>query len=164
VCSSQYGDKSHHSPLSVAVTAIVEEPLTATKMQACDRCHRRKSRCDKVRPRCGVCEKSGAECSYSDRSRDPSIRKEHVEGIERRLRQEEAKNQALSKELARMRLFESSRDRERSHPHREGVQVRRDCFKFGVSFISRDPSCPQSQGSFQGFNSWHQMLSQRYPR
>jgi hypothetical protein len=73
-------------------------------MQAArDLCLRRKSCYDKANHICGLCVKSSVECVYSDRSRDPSIRKEHVEGIERCLRQAEAKNKALSSELTRLR-------------------------------------------------------------
>jgi hypothetical protein len=96
-----------------------------TEMQAaCDRCHRRKSRCNKVKPRCGFCAKSNSECFYSDRSRDPSIRREHVQGIERRLRQEEAKNQALISEIARLKSLAASRDREDSDTPQDVIQVR----------------------------------------
>ncbi|KAK2739288.1 hypothetical protein FQN57_006623 [Myotisia sp. PD_48] len=69
-------------------------------MQACDRCHRRKSRCDKESPSCGSCIKAGIACSYTDRSKEPTYRKEVVERLERRLRQSEATNRALAARLA----------------------------------------------------------------
>ncbi|KUJ15965.1 uncharacterized protein LY89DRAFT_697951 [Mollisia scopiformis] len=75
--------------------------------QACDVCHRRKSRCDKRHP-CGYCQKAGVECKYTDRSREPTFRRDHVEAIERRLRQAEAKNKALSDELAKAKRNENS--------------------------------------------------------
>ncbi|KAH8807164.1 fungal-specific transcription factor domain-containing protein [Xylogone sp. PMI_703] len=72
-------------------------------MQACDLCHRRKSRCDKVRPTCGYCAKAGLICVFTDRSKEPTFRKEHVEALERKLRQAEAKNKALLSDLTRLR-------------------------------------------------------------
>lgn len=69
-------------------------------MQACDRCHRRKSRCDKQVPVCGPCNKAGVPCVYTDRSKEPTYRKEVVERLERRLKQCEATNRALASRLA----------------------------------------------------------------
>ncbi|KAK2865273.1 hypothetical protein FQN49_003745 [Arthroderma sp. PD_2] len=69
-------------------------------MQACDRCHRRKSRCDKQVPVCGPCLKASVACVYTDRSKEPTYRKEVVERLERRLRQCEATNRALAARLA----------------------------------------------------------------
>ncbi|WEW59367.1 hypothetical protein PRK78_004838 [Emydomyces testavorans] len=69
-------------------------------MQACDRCHRRKSRCDKQVPVCGSCTKAGVPCVYTDRSREPTYRREVVERLERRLKQCEATNRALAARLA----------------------------------------------------------------
>jgi hypothetical protein len=99
-------------------------PRTPSVMQAaCDRCHRRKSRCNKAKPKCGYCVKANAECYYTERSRDPSVRKEYVKGIERRLRQEEAKTQALNSELARLRSLAASRDLEDSGTPQDAIQV-----------------------------------------
>ncbi|CZR52792.1 related to transcription activator protein acu-15 [Phialocephala subalpina] len=58
-------------------------------------------------------------CTYTDRSREPTFRRDHVEAIERRLRQAEAKNKALSDELAKARRNENS-----TLGSREGVGVR----------------------------------------
>ncbi|EEP77790.1 predicted protein [Uncinocarpus reesii 1704] len=69
-------------------------------MQACDRCHRRKSRCDKQVPVCGPCLKAGVPCAYTDRSKEPTYRKEVVERLERRLKQCESTNRALAARLA----------------------------------------------------------------
>lgn len=80
-----------------------KEAILELNMQACDHCHRRKSRCDKVRPTCGFCAKSGLTCVFTDRSKEPVFRKEHVEALERKLRQAEAKNKALASDLARLR-------------------------------------------------------------
>ena len=69
-------------------------------MNACDRCHRRKSKCDKQVPFCGPCVKAGVACVYTDRSKEPTYRREVVERLERRLRQCEATNRALAARLA----------------------------------------------------------------
>ena len=69
-------------------------------MNACDRCHRRKSKCDKQLPFCGPCVKAGVACVYTDRSKEPTYRREVVERLERRLRQCEATNRALAARLA----------------------------------------------------------------
>ncbi|CAG8293647.1 unnamed protein product [Penicillium salamii] len=69
-------------------------------MQACDRCRRRKSGCDKEQPSCGLCVKAGVTCVYSDRSKEPPIRQDVIEKLERRLRQTEATNRALTARLA----------------------------------------------------------------
>jgi hypothetical protein len=97
---------------------------TSPNMQACDSCHRRKSRCDKVKPTCGFCEKANVQCTYSDRTKDPSIRKDHVEAVERRLRHAEAKNKALASELANLRSAAASRSRGDSLTPGDGPQVR----------------------------------------
>ncbi|CAG8372351.1 unnamed protein product [Penicillium salamii] len=75
-------------------------PQETAKMQACDRCRRRKSGCDKEQPSCGVCVKAGVTCVYSDRSKEPPIRRDVIEKLERRLRQTEATNRALTARLA----------------------------------------------------------------
>ncbi|CAG8022638.1 unnamed protein product [Penicillium salamii] len=69
-------------------------------MQACDRCRRRKSGCDKEQPSCGLCVKASVTCVYSDRSKEPPIRRDVIEKLERRLRQTEATNRALAARLA----------------------------------------------------------------
>ncbi|KAL3441779.1 fungal-specific transcription factor domain-containing protein [Aspergillus insuetus] len=61
--------------------------------QACDRCHRRKSRCDKTVPTCGQCRKAGVACKYVDHSRD---RQKQVERLQRRVAQLENENRRLS--------------------------------------------------------------------
>jgi hypothetical protein len=72
-------------------------------MQACDRCRGRKSGCDKKQPSCGVCIKAGVTCVYSDRTKEPLVRRDVIEKLERRLRQTEATNKALTARLAASR-------------------------------------------------------------
>ncbi|KAI1610528.1 putative fungal-specific transcription factor [Exophiala viscosa] len=67
------------------------------KQTACDRCHKRKARCDKLQPACSSCIKAETSCVYT--TRDPAIRRQDLEKLERRLRQMEAKNEALTSQL-----------------------------------------------------------------
>ncbi|KAK5273668.1 hypothetical protein LTR96_000268 [Exophiala xenobiotica] len=68
-----------------------------SKHIACDRCHKRKARCDKLQPACSSCVKADTPCVYT--TRDPAIRRQDMEKLERRLRQMEAKNEALTSQL-----------------------------------------------------------------
>ena len=68
-------------------------------MQACDRCHRRKSRCDRGLPACSQCDRVNAPCLYTDRSRQPTYRHDYVEKLQRKLCRAEAKNVDLSRRL-----------------------------------------------------------------
>jgi len=82
------------------LSAIAQWRKALSNMQACDRCRRRKSGCDKVQPSCGVCHKAGVTCVYTDRTKEPTIRRDVIERLERQLRQTEAKNRALTARLA----------------------------------------------------------------
>ncbi|KAJ5716634.1 hypothetical protein N7493_008545 [Penicillium malachiteum] len=68
-------------------------------MQACDRCRRRKSKCDRLKPSCRLCSKAGAICVYTDRSKEPTVRRDIVEKLELRLRQAEQDNRELKAKL-----------------------------------------------------------------
>ena len=68
-------------------------------MQACDRCRRRKSRCDRLRPACRLCSKAGAVCVYTDRTKEPTVRRDVVDKLEHRLRQMEENNRQLTAQL-----------------------------------------------------------------
>ncbi|KAH8886146.1 hypothetical protein GQ53DRAFT_345188 [Thozetella sp. PMI_491] len=68
-------------------------------VQACDRCHRRKTRCDKLRPECGPCTRAAASCIYSERVKEPVYRRDFVERLERRVKHLEATNQSLRERL-----------------------------------------------------------------
>ena len=76
--------------------------------QACDRCHRRKTRCDKRRPDCGACARASAPCVYSERAREPIYRRDFVERLEKRLHQLEIANRDLREQLAVGRRERSS--------------------------------------------------------
>ncbi|KAJ5626537.1 hypothetical protein N7528_003964 [Penicillium herquei] len=68
-------------------------------MQACDRCRRRKSKCDRLKPSCRLCTKAGAICVYTDRSKEPTVRRDIVDKLELRLRQAEQDNRELKGRL-----------------------------------------------------------------
>ncbi|UKZ78513.1 hypothetical protein TrVFT333_006255 [Trichoderma virens FT-333] len=70
--------------------------VDASQAQACDRCHRRKTRCDKTRPECNPCKKSKSACVYSERVKEPTFSRSHVQTLERRIHQLEAANKALT--------------------------------------------------------------------
>ncbi|KAJ4859683.1 fungal specific transcription factor domain-containing protein [Trichoderma breve] len=70
--------------------------VDASQIQACDRCHRRKTRCDKTRPECSPCKKSRSACVYSERVKEPTFPRSHVQTLERRIQQLEAANKALT--------------------------------------------------------------------
>lgn len=74
--------------------------MESTNVQACDRCHRRKTRCDKRRPGCLACEKVSATCTYSARPKEPVYRRDYVERLERRARQLEHNNRVLGERLS----------------------------------------------------------------
>ncbi|KAM5468191.1 hypothetical protein MauCBS54593_004932 [Microsporum audouinii] len=92
-------------------------------MQACDRCHRRKSRCDKQVPVCGPCLKANVACVYTDRSKEPTYRKEVVERLERRLRQCEATNRALAARLAAVSQQNSNNNNNNNNGNGSEVSV-----------------------------------------
>ncbi|KAJ5589832.1 hypothetical protein N7450_003804 [Penicillium hetheringtonii] len=114
-------------------------------MQACDRCYRRKSKCDKSIPACSQCLRARATCHYVDRTREPTVRREVFDRVERRLRQAEAKNRALSSQLM---AYQSSRSDEARHEEDQDSQrpsqISEASFPFDrtevadeVSFLSR---------------------------
>jgi hypothetical protein len=74
--------------------------MDSTNLQACDRCHRRKTRCDKRRPECLACGKANATCTYSARPKAPVYRQDYVDRLERRARQLEDNNRVLEEQLS----------------------------------------------------------------
>jgi hypothetical protein len=74
--------------------------MESTNVQACDRCHRRKTRCDKRRPACLACEKANTICTYSARPKEPVYRRDYVERLQRRAQQLEHSNRALEERLS----------------------------------------------------------------
>ncbi|MCJ1299945.1 hypothetical protein MMC08_002739, partial [Hypocenomyce scalaris] len=73
--------------------------MTSYMTHACARCYHRKSRCDKISPTCSHCKNAGVLCVYNDRFKQPTYRRDFVERLEKRLRNAEAKNSALSERL-----------------------------------------------------------------
>ncbi|KAJ6442613.1 fungal specific transcription factor [Purpureocillium lavendulum] len=94
--------KSQPAKASTAATAQhhvgLAHPAAMTpdsQAQACDRCHRRKTKCDKGRPECGPCKKARSSCVYADRASQPLYSRGLIQRLERRIRHLEAANRAL---------------------------------------------------------------------
>ncbi|KAJ4327214.1 hypothetical protein N0V84_002344 [Fusarium piperis] len=64
---------------------------------ACDRCHRRKVRCDKLQPQCSPCRRADVACQYA--VSEHQIRRRNIQKLERRIRDLQANNDALSAQL-----------------------------------------------------------------
>ena len=64
---------------------------------ACERCHQRKVKCDKTVPQCGPCKRSNVECRYA--VTETQIRRRHVQKLEKRIRDLQASNDALTARL-----------------------------------------------------------------
>lgn len=91
--------------------------VDASQVQACDRCHRRKTRCDKTRPECNPCRKAKSTCVYSERVKEPTFPRSHVQNLERRIQQLEAANKALtSANTAQTAARRAAREESRSSP------------------------------------------------
>jgi len=86
-------------------------------MQACDRCHARKTRCDRRIPRCGACEKAGTPCLHVDKLRHRNLPRGYVESVESQLRKAEDENLQLQREVAALRSqLSDSGSRNNDHP------------------------------------------------
>ncbi|KAF7557388.1 hypothetical protein G7Z17_g643 [Cylindrodendrum hubeiense] len=69
-------------------------------MQACDRCHVRKTRCDRRIPQCGACEKAGAPCVHADKLRQRNLPRGYLDSIESLLKELRVENKKLRDNLA----------------------------------------------------------------
>lgn len=69
-------------------------------MQACDRCHVRKTRCDRRLPNCSACEKAGAQCLHKDKLRQRHIPRGYLNDVESRLQRATEENAKLKSEMA----------------------------------------------------------------
>lgn len=71
--------------------------IDLSQLQACDRCHRRKTRCDKGRrPECGPCQRAKSSCVYTERVKQHIYPRSHVQQLERRIRHLEAINRTFA--------------------------------------------------------------------
>ncbi|KAH7142125.1 c6 zinc finger domain-containing protein [Dactylonectria macrodidyma] len=69
-------------------------------MQACDRCHARKTRCDRRIPQCSACEKAGAACVHADKLRQRNLPRGYLDNIETLVAQLRDENKTLRNSLA----------------------------------------------------------------
>ncbi|KAH7134493.1 c6 zinc finger domain-containing protein [Dactylonectria estremocensis] len=72
-------------------------------MQACDRCHARKTRCDRRIPQCSACEKAGAACVHADKLRQRNLPRGYLDNIETLVAQLRDENKLLRDSLATAR-------------------------------------------------------------
>ncbi|CAK7234722.1 hypothetical protein SBRCBS47491_009045 [Sporothrix bragantina] len=83
-------------------------------MQACDRCHSRKTRCDRRIPQCSACEKAGVPCLHADKLRQRNIPRGYIDNMENLVAQLRAENQNL-----RRNLSEAQAEAQRAHEEEE---------------------------------------------
>ncbi|KAH6871222.1 c6 zinc finger domain-containing protein [Thelonectria olida] len=69
-------------------------------MQACDRCHARKTRCDRRIPQCSACEKAGVPCVHADKLRQRNLPRAYLDNIESLVKQLREENKLLRESLA----------------------------------------------------------------
>ncbi|KAH7385686.1 fungal-specific transcription factor domain-containing protein [Pyrenochaeta sp. MPI-SDFR-AT-0127] len=68
-------------------------------MQACDRCHARKTRCDRRIPSCGSCEKAGTQCLHKDKLRQRNMPRGYIDGMEKLVHELTNENAKLRRQL-----------------------------------------------------------------
>lgn len=69
-------------------------------MQACDRCHARKTRCDRRIPQCGGCEKAGVACVHADKLRQRNLPRGYIDTMEALVQRLREENEELRRSLA----------------------------------------------------------------
>ncbi|CAK7238067.1 hypothetical protein SEUCBS140593_010298 [Sporothrix eucalyptigena] len=79
-------------------------------MQACDRCHARKTRCDRRIPQCSACEKAGAACLHADKLRQRNIPRGYIDNMENLVAQLREENQSLRKKLEQQKEKEQRQE------------------------------------------------------
>lgn len=92
-------------------------------MQACDRCHSRKTRCDRRIPQCSACEKAGAACLHVDKLRQRNVPRGYVESMEIQVQKLSEENRKLRSELVSLR---SKLERHSNCSERHETQTRDD--------------------------------------
>ncbi|KAK5175649.1 uncharacterized protein LTR77_000788 [Saxophila tyrrhenica] len=102
----------------------------------CDRCYRRKGRCDKKQP-CSTCSRGGVPCTYSDRTKERRYTADHVERLERKIRQAEARNHELTDELQRTKVSHRGSAADGHEPTADGPSTARSVDPVSeVSYLS----------------------------
>ena len=84
-------------------------------MQACDRCHARKTRCDRALPKCSSCQKAGQPCLHTDKLQQRNYPRGYIEDIETKLK-------GLERENARLRNGSYPRGDSMTSPTTQHVQ------------------------------------------
>ncbi|KAL4808374.1 fungal-specific transcription factor domain-containing protein [Aspergillus unguis] len=84
--------------------------------QACDRCHRRKTRCDRRIPRCSACERANVSCLHTDKLNSLSYPRAYIDSLEATIRRVQSEKEQLELQVAALResLASQSSPRERN--------------------------------------------------
>lgn len=94
-------ERPHHSKYEFPATRHFRSTQTGLyhfmPSHACERCHQRKVKCDRAVPQCGPCKRSDVECRYA--VTETQVRRRHVLKLEKRIRDLQASNDALSARL-----------------------------------------------------------------
>lgn len=102
LCDQSFETDARRNQLSTSTRATDSAGIYSTrairktteqgeKMQACDRCHARKTRCDRRIPQCSACERAGAPCLHADKLRQRNLPRDYIDSMEtmvQKLRQE----------------------------------------------------------------------------
>ncbi|KAL1907777.1 hypothetical protein Sste5344_006404 [Sporothrix stenoceras] len=81
-------------------------------MQACDRCHSRKTKCDRRIPQCSACEKAGVPCLHADKLRQRNIPRGYIDNMENLVAQLREENQNLRRDLQEAQEREQTRSQQ----------------------------------------------------
>ncbi|KAH8703860.1 fungal-specific transcription factor domain-containing protein [Talaromyces proteolyticus] len=71
--------------------------------QACDRCHRRKTKCDRRVPRCSSCEKANTPCVHTNKLNLLPYPRSYINSLEATIKQLDTENKKLNNELKTLR-------------------------------------------------------------
>lgn len=77
-------------------------------MQACDRCHARKTRCDRRIPQCSACDKARVPCLHADKLRQRNIPRGYIDSLEKTVQELREENKRLRRELYHSQKRESN--------------------------------------------------------
>ncbi|KAJ9144946.1 C6 zinc finger domain containing protein [Pleurostoma richardsiae] len=113
-------------------------------MQACDRCHARKTRCDRRIPQCTACEKAGAQCLHADKLRQRNLPRGYIDNMESLVEQLREENRLLRCRLADA---ETTSDARRSSATQSGAsELDPNSTPFGQEHVQSgtDASTPAS--------------------
>lgn len=89
-------------------------------MQACDRCHARKTRCDRRIPQCSACERAGAPCLHADKLRQRNLPRDYIDSMETMVQKLRQENNNLRRALSTCQEDLAKRQDADPNPQRTG--------------------------------------------